>query len=86
MCLFVFVQGACHDGCVSKIGFVDYVSVGIGDCHGPVWHRGELAIFGPVVFMPSCGLGFLDTASPVPFGSCTHIDRLQSWGRGTHRV
>ena len=70
VCFFIFFQGACHGGCVSGIDHVCHVGVGTGDCHGPVWHRGEFGICGPVVFVPSHGFGFLGEACQVPFGSC----------------
>ena len=51
VCFFIFFQGACHGGCVSGINHVCHVGVGIGDCHDPVWHRGELA---SVVLLSVC--------------------------------
>ena len=70
VCFFVFFQGACHGGCVSGIDHVCHVSVGISDYHGPVWHRDEFGICGPVVFVPSHGFGLLGVACQVPFDSC----------------
>ena len=52
---------------MSGIDHVCHVGVGTGDCHGLVWHRGEFGVCGPVVFVPSHGLGFLGAARQVPF-------------------
>ena len=86
LCFFIFFQGACHSGCTSGIDHVCHVGVGIGDCHSPVWHKGDFGICGPVVFVPSHSFGFLGAACKVLFGSCMLTGHLQSWGWGTLEV